>query len=438
MDMQIYQEAFGASDKTTSAMRDAIAKWFSLYYDSEITATSDPSQRLPYTLVNKLMKTVFSEYAVTAGDPHLQGVLDGLTGISKAAMQLALIGGESYIKPCPGEAGFAFGVIPRSNVLIFSRNAQGEPTDVGLAEKSTYGRFYYTLLERRTVDGQGCLTIENKLYRAGNAQDLGQEVPLTEQPAYANLQSRYTYGVPVGSVGLVPLRTPMLNCVDGSADSVSIFAPAVGLIENINRNEAQLNGEFDRGESRILVSRDLLDENRQLADHLFVGLDEDPETVGITTFAPQLREQSFLARKQEYLRNVESVIGLKRGMLSDANVDERTATEINSSQSDFNLTVLDFRKMWEEMLPKAVDLCRVLARLYGLPGWGDEGYVLDWGNGVLYDRDAMWQDYRQMVSDGLIKPEIALGWRFHLPAETETQQAAIRKKYMPEKESVDS
>ena len=83
MDMQMYQEAFGASDKTTLAMQDAIAKWFSLYYDSTATKVSDPSQRIPYTLVNKLMKTVFSEYAVTAGNPNLQKLLDGLTGISK-------------------------------------------------------------------------------------------------------------------------------------------------------------------------------------------------------------------------------------------------------------------------------------------------------------------------------------------------------------------
>ena len=435
MNMQIYQAAFGAPDKTTFAMRDAVEKWFSLYYDSEITKTSDPSQRIAYTVVNKLMKTVFSEYAVTAGNPNLQALLDGLTGISKEAMQLALVGGECYIKPCVGERGFHFGVVPRNNMLIFARNASGAPTDVGLAEKSTWGQYYYTLLERRTLDEKGFLTITNTLYRAGNSQDLGQAVALAEHPAYGTLQSRYTYEIPLHCVGLVPLRTPMLNCVDGSPEGVSVFAPAVGLIENINRNEAQLNGEFDRGESRILVSRDLLDENRQFTDHLFVGLDEDAETVGITTFAPQLREASFLARKQEYLRNVESIIGLKRGMLSDANMEERTATEINSSQSDFNLTVLDFRLMWEQMLVKAVEMCRVLGKLYGLPDLGEEGYVLDWGNGVLYDRDAIWQDYRQMVSDGLMKPEIALGWRFHLPAETDSQQAEIRKKYMPEIES---
>lgn len=56
---------------------------------------------------------------------------------------------------------------------------------------------------------------------------------------------------------------------------------------------------------------------RKFSDNVFVGLDDDIENVGVTIFSPALREQSFLARKQEYLRNVENVIGLKRGLLSE-------------------------------------------------------------------------------------------------------------------------
>jgi hypothetical protein len=144
--------------------------------------------------------------------------------------------------------------------------------------------------------------------------------------------------------------------VDGSPDAVAVFAPASQLIHAIDENEAQLSGEFQRGQSRVFLSRDLLDREGELSENLFVGLDDDPETVGMTVFAPQLREQSFLARKQEYLRNVESVVGLKRGMLSDVNMDERTATEIAASQADFSLTVMDFQAMWEDGVKKTMQL----------------------------------------------------------------------------------
>jgi hypothetical protein len=222
----------------------------------------------------------------------------------------------------------------------------------------------------------------------------------------------------------------MLNCVDGSSDGVSVYAAAAGLIRAIDCNEAQLSGDFERGQSRIVVSRDMLT-GEGLTDSIFVGLDEDPDRVGINIFSPQLREQSFLARKQEYLRNVESVIGLKRGLLSDANVEERTATEIAASEGEYNLTVLDFQRVWEQGVRHLLELSRGLAKLYGLGSFPEAQLQVDWGNGVLFDEDKMWQEYRQMALDGLIAPEVALGWRFNMPAVTEADRAAIRARYMP-------
>jgi len=430
MSIYSYEEAFGDYDKTTTAMRNAVQEWFSLYY-GEGTADEDTCQRLGYMLVNKLVKTIFGEYATQASEPVIQQIVRRLEEHKKEAVQLALVGGECFIKPWVDEQGVSFTLVPRNNVLIFARNASGEPTDIGTVEQTVRGKYYYTLLERRSVDEQGHLTISNRLYRSLNAQTLGSTVALHSLPEYAGLAESYRYAKPVGSVGMVRMRTPMLNCVDGSADGVAVFAAATGLIRNIDRNEALMNGEFERGQSRIIASKDMLGSDG-LQDHLFVGLDEDPEQVGITVFSPELREQSFLARKQEYLRNMESIIGLRRGMLSDANMEKRTATEITSSHGDFHLTVIEFQAMWETALRKVVALCCCLARLYGFDAPENEAVSVDWGNGVLYDEDKMWLEYKGMVDAGILKPEVALGWRFGMPTNTQEELAEIRKRYMPE------
>ena len=426
-----YEGAFGDWDKTSKPMRKAIEKWFSLYYGKDDGMESDPSQRIAYTVVTKLVKTVFGEYKAIAKEKAAQQVIEGLNKVRKQAVGLALIGGECYLKPCLQKGAFAFTLIPRNNLLIFGRDEWGVPTDVGTVEKVTAGRCYYTLLERRKVDKEGYLTIENRLYKAYNPDSLGMEVPLKEVAAYAELPQSFTYPQPVGSVGLVQLKTPMFNCVDGGPEGVSVYAAAADLIGAIDENEAQLRGEFTRGQSRIIASRDLLRDGA-LQDSLFVGLDEDPEQVGITIFSPQLREQSYLARKQEYLRNVESILGLRRGMLSDANAQDRTATEIASSAAEYNLTVIDFQAMWQEALGRVLELCSCLAELYHLEPLTDTSFHVDWGNGVLYDEDQTWAAYQEMVAKGLLRPEIALGWRFDLPWETEQQRAYIRKTYMPE------
>lgn len=429
MNIYSYEKVFDCTDRTTKAMRSAIETWFSLYY-GVAGEEEDTCQRVAYAVVSKLCRSIFGEYSVRCDDPFLRQVAEALDSVKMSAMQLALVGGECYLKPVPGNTGFSFTVVPRDRILIFARNAEGQPTDVGTVATSTDGKFYYTLLERRTVDEKGFLTIENKLLRSSSADTMGQPVPLALCPEFKDLPEKYTYPEPVGSVGLVQLKTPMVNCVDGSDDGVSLYAAAVGLIRNIDRNEAQLCGEFERGQSRILVSKDLLLAG-QLQEHVFVGLDEDPERVGISIFSPELRQQSYLDRKQEYLRSVETVIGLQRGTLCDINLSQRTATEIAASQQEHNLTAMDFQAVWERTLGQTLALCALLGKLYRLGQPENVQVTVDWGNGMVRDEEQTWLNYMDMVKAGILLPEVALGWRFNLPADTEEQRAEIRRKFMP-------
>lgn len=434
-----FEDAFRGKDCTTKAMQTAIQEWIYLYYNREATEDSDPCQQIAYTIVNKLTKTAFGEYNAESTDQFAQAVLDALGAVKNAAMQLALIGGEAWLKPVPGTDGFTFSVIRRDNAAIFGRDRQGAPNDIVTAEYTSDSCGFYSLLERRTVDGRGYLTIRNKLYRSDSRDSLGTPVALHSLERYKELPDEYTFPEPLGGLGLVWLKTPIENCVDGSPDGVSVYAPAVGLIHNIDHNESLLNGEFDRGQSRIIASADLLRKDRsgrrRLEDKVFVGIDDDPQAVGLTIFSPELREQSFLARKQSYLRAAESVIGLKRGLLSEVEETERTATEVTSSAGDYNLTIISFQKMFESAVKEAVRICGLLGPLYHVLDAhvvAEDAVSIDFGNGVLYDEDKTWADYLDMVSRGLLKPEIALGWRFGMPAETEADLAAIRAKYMPE------
>ena len=47
MSIYDYEERFGASDKTTKAMKTAIADWFDLYYLADSQSDRDPCQRIP-------------------------------------------------------------------------------------------------------------------------------------------------------------------------------------------------------------------------------------------------------------------------------------------------------------------------------------------------------------------------------------------------------
>jgi hypothetical protein len=91
---------------------------------------------------------------------------------------------------------------------------------------------------------------------------------------------------------------------------------------------------------------------------------------------------------------------------------------------EFALSVLDFQQMWQVAVEEVMALCLQLAALYGLPA--QVGKIsFDWGNGVLYDQEKTWADYMEMVTKGILKPEVALAWRFGMDEKT------IREKLMP-------
>ena len=436
MTEQELTQAFGAVDITTPQMKKAIKDWYGLYYDDTKDKDSDPCQQIAYTIVRKLTKATFAEYTATSKDDFTGKILDELYGVRNKALQQSLIGGSVLLKPVPVDDGFIFLPVPRNNIMVFGRDAFGNIVDMGTTEESTYGNNYYTLLERRRVDTDG-LTITNRLYASPNKNQLGKPVSLTSIPRYENLAEELH--LPIDSIGLVALNTPVENCVDGSADSVSIYAKAAGLIHNINHNEALINSEFDNGKSRIIASADMFEQKengcKKLDQDLFVGIDEDPADIGITVFSPQLREQSFLNRKNEYLRNVESVIGLKRGLLADVQDVERTATEIASSDGDYNLTIIDFQKAWERTAKALVILCGKLGKLYQVSGakeYTDVDISFDWGNGVLFDPDRTFAEDLDLVARGMLKPEIALAKHYKMAYDTESDLRKVREKYMPE------
>ena len=73
-------------------------------------------------------------------------------------------------------------------------------------------------------------------------------------------------------------------------------------------------------------------------------------------------------------------------------------------------------------------LCEILADLYGFAQCEIGDVTVDWGNGTLYDQEKTCADYMEMVSKGILKPEVALAWRFGLAGEKEQ---VIREKLMP-------
>ena len=203
-------------------MRAAVREWFDLYYGVP-RAGEDTAPRVAALLVGKLCRTVFAEYETRLPPEAPDRLRRSLS---------ALVGGECLLKPVPRDGAFDFAAIRRDCYVPLARDAHGSLLAVGTMERHSVDGRQYALLERRTAGADG-LTIETRLFEL-NGQTLGRCVPLATLPACAELVPQLVLPG-VQGVGLAVLKTPLMNCVDGSTDAVSIYAPAAGLLHALAR-----------------------------------------------------------------------------------------------------------------------------------------------------------------------------------------------------------
>ena len=436
--MQSYlEQAFGKHDVTSAKMRGALREWLDLYYGAPRSG-EDPAPRLAALIVAKLCRTVFAEYDTRldgGADDLTRGSLTALNAVARLAMQYALMGGECLLKPVLAGGALDFVPIRRDCYVPLARDAHGNLLAVGTME-CTAGAPPATPCWNAGWPGRtaspsrrGSLSSTARPWAAACRWP-----PWTPAPTWCPSSSCPAcrgWGWPCcaprwPTVWTAPRRREHLRPGGGTAPR---RGPLRGTAQPGIRQRA----------SRVFASEDLLRPDlhgrRALQDDLFVGLPDDPSNLGVTVYSPALREESYLARKQDLLRGCESLIGLRRGILSEteAEAEPRTATEITATSVDYDLTIRDLQAVWETAAREALTICQALGGLYGLRAADAAPVILtiDWGDGVLYDRSRVWEEQRQMVADGLLRPELALAWYYGLPHETEADLRRIRDRFMP-------
>ena len=431
------QTAFKVSDTTTTEMQTRLDMCRQAYYRAIKSVDKNAALNLPFTIVNKLTKTMFSECTITANDDFYKDFIKQVNKKKTEIMSKLLYGGSVILKPyvTPSDK-LGFVVVARENYIPVGRDFDGNLIEVILSEVTEKGACYYTLLEKRKITNNGCL-IEYKLFESEIKGVLGKQINLS----YLYSDMPESFMLDTDSLGLIEIKTPLLNDIDTSRDGIPVFEPALEIIDLCNENEAQLKDEFKLGQSRIIVSDDMFRKNSLgepvVTDKVFVSLDLDPAEQsgsGITIFNPELREQSYIARKNEYLRAIESVIGLQRGLLSDVNQQEKTAKEIGSSEASYNLTIVDFQNCFKTGIEELAGVWADFGKIYKIKGakdYEDELISFDFGDGVLYNRDKVFSELLGLCAAGLIKGEVVVAWYYDIDLSTPEGEEAV-KKYMPE------
>ena len=134
--------------------------------------------------------------------------------------------------------------------------------------------------------------------------------------------------------------------------------------------------------------------------------------------------RSYTERLQELYKRLEDEIGTSRGIISDVQTSNATATEIKRAMYDTFNIVDDMRSNVEKGLEDFFYASNVLANAYNLSPMGDYELSFDWSYSLLEDTQTEWNQLTLAESKGIVSKVEVRQWL--KPDETlEESQKAI-------------
>ena len=416
------------SNVISDEMANAIDLWMQMYLGKSPWLAKDKrSLRLPSTIASEMARLVTLEMEMkVSGDNErakfieeaLKPVLDRI----RIYTEYACAGGGIAFKPSVIDGKIEIEYIQSDHFMPISFDSSGSITGAAFMEHEALDNKYYTRVEKHELKGN-VLTITNVAYRSYSNDSIGSECPLNEFLPWANIAPVVTVENPIFTL-FSYFKMPLGNTIDPlSPLGVSVYADASDLIMDADEQYQRLVWEFEAGEMAIDAAEDAFKMVKGVPvlptgkERLFRTNKLDAATGGdlMKTWAPTLREQSFINGLDKIITVIEDKCGLSRGTLSnrfnDASTAARTAEEIRHTKQRSYATVTDIQKALQtalEGLAKAIDQ---LATLYNLVAEGEYELAFKWDDSIVIDANTEREIDRQDVRDGFMaKWEYRMKW----------------------------
>ena len=134
---------------------------------------------------------------------------------------------------------------------------------------------------------------------------------------------------------------------------------------------------------------------------LFKKIDSGDDTF-FEEFSPAIRDSSYFARLQELYQRLEKEVGTSKGILSEPQTQNATATEIKKSMYDTFTICDDMRSNVEKAMEDFFYSCNVLANAYNLSPQGEYELSFDWSYGLIEDTQQEFSQLMMAESKGIV------------------------------------
>jgi len=385
---------------------------------------------------NKLANYTISDSNMNIDGDNPRTDLLNLTGQSlwKKAKKLASMGygyGGVFVIPYVKGKKLYYNIIPQNRATIDSTEgdlitgvtvlAERKEITEGIGQTKTYIRWSNYRLEKN-IDGTYNGVIEQRF-----TDETGKEIEVPD--FWKNILIKLTISN-VDRALLGYIKSPINNRKTNDKYGVPITYGCDDTIREIKETMKQLYDEFRLKRPFVGVDFTMFkaDKNGNVEklpeDGLYKAFNFDDNDNKFNVFDPAFR--SYTERLQELYKRLEDEIGTSRGIISDVQTQNATATEIKRSMYDTFNIVDDMRTNIEKGLDDFFYACNVLANAFNLSPQGDYEVTFDWSYSLLEDTQAEWSQLIWANTNGIVDKVEVRQW-LHPDETLEESKKAIEE-----------
>ena len=353
-------------------MIDAINLWKDMICGAADWINEDKgitSLKLEECICREFADIALGEMEASIDNPVLDATLKNAIRDLNENLQDGLALGSFILKPL-GDGRSEF--VSADKFVPIAFDDEGKPSDIMFFTRKKVGEnSWFTRVERHYFDDNHNLVIENRCYRSSSESVIGSPGNLADIDEWADIEPG-----PIVFPGMTKndygyFRVPLKNRVDGSSCGVSIYSAAVSAIRKADIQYGRLDWEYSSGERAVHVDeralrhkggRVKLPEGKQ---RLYRGLNlEQSQGELYKEYSPAMRDEAYIRGLEKTYRNIEFIVGLAYGDLSDASEVDKTATEIRASKQRKYNRVNAIQENLRDCLSDFVDALAFYSELY--------------------------------------------------------------------------
>jgi len=415
-------------------MVDALQLWSLMYQNRASWLNTDvKSLQLPAAIASEISRAVTIEMECEiSGSPRADYLYLQMVNALKDIRQKVEFGvakGGLMMKPYPKGDKIIVDFVQADQFFPVAFDENGMTACV-FSDTKIIGQNYYTRLESHAMTDAG-YKITNSAFKSQTQNTLGNACPLSDVPAWANLQPEAVI-IGIDRPLFAYFKFPLANNIDSTSPlGVSGFSRATELIQQADEQWSNLLWEFESGKRALYT--DVLafgkDKDgkpilpikrlyRTLNQAGAIGKDELFEE-----WTPTLREVNILNGLNAILKQIEFTCGLAAGTISDPNIVALTATEIKANKQRTYATITDTQSALEDALNQLLYAMDIWVTLNNLAPKGTYDAVFYFDDSVVSDHDVLLANSLQEVGAQLMSK---VEYRMVVKGETEE----IARKYI--------